>query len=77
MSTFTTECYQNEYLQLGASEVNAIVTIASPTPDRLAGLSTPVAKAAELHMMTMEDTVAGGLMRMRPLAGLIATTEPL
>jgi von Willebrand factor type A C-terminal domain/von Willebrand factor type A domain len=29
MSTFTTECYQNEYLQLGASEVNAIVTVIS------------------------------------------------
>lgn len=29
MSTFTTECYQNEYLQLGASEVNAIVTVTS------------------------------------------------
>ena len=29
MSTFTTECYQNEYLQLGASEVNAILTVTS------------------------------------------------
>jgi VWA domain-containing protein len=29
MSTFTTECYQNEYLQYGACEVNAIVTVAS------------------------------------------------
>jgi len=29
MSTFTTECYQNEYLQHGAGEVNAIVTVAS------------------------------------------------
>ena len=29
MSTFTTECYQNEYLQLGASAVNAIVTVTS------------------------------------------------
>ena len=29
MSTFTTECYQNEYLPLGASEVNAIVTVTS------------------------------------------------
>jgi hypothetical protein len=29
MSTFTTECYQNEYLQLGSSEVHAIVTVTS------------------------------------------------
>ena len=44
MSTFTTESYQNEYLPLGGSEVNAIVTVASevsasarrptPTPPR-------------------------------------------
>lgn len=44
----------------------AYLTIASPTPDRLTGLSTPVAEAAELHQMTMED----GIMRMRPLAGV-------
>ena len=29
MSAFTTECYQNEFLPLGASEVNAIVTVTS------------------------------------------------
>jgi von Willebrand factor type A C-terminal domain/von Willebrand factor type A domain len=29
MSTFTADVYQNEYLPLGASEVNAIVTVAS------------------------------------------------
>lgn len=49
------------------------LTIASPTPDRLTGLATPVAKAAELHMMTMEGPMAGGaggVMAMRPLAGL-------
>ena len=34
MSTFTTECYQNEYLPLGGSEVNAIVTV---TSDGVAG----------------------------------------
>jgi copper(I)-binding protein len=45
----------------------AYLTIASPTPDRLTGLATPVAKAAELHM---EETVAGGVMRMRPLTGV-------
>ena len=29
MGTFTTECYQNEYLPLGGSEVNAIITVTS------------------------------------------------
>lgn len=44
----------------------AYVTVQSPTQDRLTGASTPVAKKAELHEMTME----GGVMKMRPLAGI-------
>jgi periplasmic copper chaperone A len=44
----------------------AYLTITSATPDRLTGLSTPVAEKAELHLMTME----GAIMRMQPLAGL-------
>ena len=48
----------------------AYLTIVSPTPDRLTGLSTPVAKTAELHTMTMEGTMEGGVMKMRPLAGV-------
>ncbi len=42
----------------------AYLTIISPVSDRLTGVSTPVAKQAELHNMTME----GGVMKMRPLA---------
>ena len=37
-------------------------------PDRLLGASTPDAGGLELHTMTM----AGGVMRMRPLAGGLA-----
>jgi von Willebrand factor type A C-terminal domain/von Willebrand factor type A domain len=44
MSAFTTECYQNEYLPLGSSEVNAIVTV---TSDGAAGTDTPP-EAAEI-----------------------------
>ena len=44
MSTFTTECYQNEYLQPGGSEVNAIVTV---TSDGAAG-QTDQPDAAEI-----------------------------
>ena len=44
----------------------AYLTIQSPTADRLLSLSSPVAKKAELHTMSME----GMVMKMRPLADL-------
>ena len=44
MSTFTTESYQNEYLQIGGTEVNAIVTVASDG----AGDQTGQPEAAEI-----------------------------
>ena len=52
----------------------AYLTIRSPTPDRLVSVSSPVAKKAELHTMSIEGTV----MKMRPLAGLdIAAGQPV
>lgn len=42
------------------------LAIVSPTTDRLTAASSPVAKKAELHTMSME----GGVMRMRPLAAM-------
>jgi periplasmic copper chaperone A len=44
----------------------AYVTIQSPTADRLVAASSPVAKKAELHTMSMH----GMVMKMRPIAGL-------
>jgi len=44
----------------------AYVAIQSPTADRLVSLSTPAAKKAELHTMSMQ----GMVMKMRPLSGL-------
>jgi copper(I)-binding protein len=44
----------------------AYVTIQSPTADRVVSVSTPAAKKAELHSMSMQ----GMVMHMRPLAGL-------
>ena len=44
----------------------AYVTIESPTADRLLSASSPVAKKAELHTMSMQ----GMVMKMRPIAGL-------
>ena len=44
----------------------AYLTIKSPTPDRVVSVSTPVAKKAELHTMSM----SGGVMQMRPVAGI-------
>ena len=52
----------------------AYLTIRSSTPDRLVSVSSPVAKKAELHTMSME----GMVMKMRPLAGLdIAAGQPV
>jgi periplasmic copper chaperone A len=50
----------------GAQDGVAYLTIQSPTADRLVGASTPVAKKAELHTMSMQ----GMVMKMRPMAGL-------
>jgi periplasmic copper chaperone A len=44
----------------------AYLTVLSPDADRLTAVTTPAAKSAELHTMSME----GGVMKMRPLAGL-------
>ena len=44
----------------------AYLTIVSPTTDRLTAASSPVAKKAEPHTMSME----GGVMRMRPLTAI-------
>jgi len=44
----------------------AYVTIQSPTADRLVSASSPVAKNAEVHTMSMQ----GMVMKMRPVAGL-------
>jgi copper(I)-binding protein len=52
----------------------AYVTIQSPTADRLLSVSSPVAKKAELHTMSME----GMVMKMRPLAGVdIPAGQPI
>jgi copper(I)-binding protein len=49
----------------GTAETGAAyLTIQSPTADRLLSVSSPVAKKAELHTMSME----GMVMKMRPLA---------
>ena len=44
----------------------AYLTIRSPNADRLVSVSSPVAKKAELHTMSM----AGMVMKMRPLDSL-------
>jgi periplasmic copper chaperone A len=51
----------------GKAEIGAAyLTIESAVPDRLTGVSTPVAAKAELHEMTMQ----GDIMRMRSLAAI-------
>jgi hypothetical protein len=44
----------------------AYLTVRSPTADRLVAASTPVAKKAELHTMSM----TGMVMKMRPVEGV-------
>jgi periplasmic copper chaperone A len=44
----------------------AYVTITSPTADRLISASTPAAKKAELHTMSIQ----GMVMKMRPISGV-------
>ena len=52
----------------------AYVTIQSPTADRLVSASTPVAKKAELHTMSMQ----GMVMKMRPISGVdIPASQPV
>jgi len=52
----------------------AYVAIQSPTADRLMSLSTPAAKKAELHTMSMQ----GMVMKMRPLSELdIPARQPV
>ena len=50
----------------GAQTGAAYVTLQSPSGDRLTGASTPVAKTAELHSMTMDN----GVMKMRQVEGI-------
>jgi copper(I)-binding protein len=52
----------------------AYLTIQSPTADRLLSVSSPVAKKAGLHTMSME----GMVMKMRPVASLdIPAGQPI
>lgn len=44
----------------------AYLTLKAGAADRLTGVSTPVAKKAELHEMTMD----GSIMKMRQIAGI-------
>ncbi len=50
----------------GAQTGAAYLTLQSPAGDRLSGVSTPVAKEAQLHSMTMEN----GVMKMRQVDGV-------
>jgi periplasmic copper chaperone A len=50
----------------GAVPGAAYLTIISPVANRLVGVSSPIAKSAQLHTMTMQ----GGVMRMRPITGI-------
>lgn len=50
----------------GATTGAAYLTIVSPVADRLVAASSPVAKSAQLHSMTMQ----GNIMKMRQTSGI-------
>jgi von Willebrand factor type A C-terminal domain/von Willebrand factor type A domain len=68
MSAFTTECYQNEYLPLGESQVNAIVTV---TSDGIAGQADRP-KAAEIVIVDTSGSM--GVPRRKIRSARQATT---
>jgi von Willebrand factor type A C-terminal domain/von Willebrand factor type A domain len=61
MSTFTVDAYQNEYLPLGGSEVNAIVTV---TSDGAAGLAGEPA-AAEIVIVDTSGSMGAPRAKMK------------
>jgi hypothetical protein len=54
MSTFTAEAYQNEYLPIGGSEVNAVVTVTSSGAETVAATS---ADAAEIVIVDVSGSM--------------------
>jgi hypothetical protein len=69
MSTFTVEAYQNEYLPLGGSEVNAIVTV---TSEASVG-SSPLPEAAEIVIVDTSGSMrspAGKIQAARQAKGV-------
>ena len=61
MSTFTTECYQNEYLPLGGSEVHAVVTV---TSDGSAG-RTSQPEAAEVVIVDTSGSMGAPVHKLQ------------
>ena len=56
----------------GAAQTGAVyVTVTASQPDRLVGVSTPVAGMAELHQSRL---TSGGVMEMRPVPDGLAVT---
>jgi hypothetical protein len=61
MSTFTAEAYQNEYLPVGATEVNAVVTVTGSGD----GSPAPAANAAEIVILDVSGSMASPRAKLR------------
>ncbi len=61
MSTFTAEAYQNEYLSMGATEVNAVVTVSASGE----GSPAPPADAAEIVIVDVSGSMAAPRAKLR------------
>jgi periplasmic copper chaperone A len=56
----------------------AYVTLVSPADDRIIAVSSPDARAVEMHEMTMMGEGSGAMMQMRKLDGLdLAANKPV
>jgi hypothetical protein len=61
MSTFTAETYQNEYLPMGATEVNAVVTVTAADAEAPA----PSANAAEIVIVDVSGSMTVPRAKLR------------
>src|SRR5690242_5328536 len=67
MSTFTVDAYQNEYLPLGGSEVNAIVTVTSD------GAADPTGQPAAAEIVIVDSSGSMGAPKAKIKAAQEAT----
>jgi len=66
MTTFTADAYQNEYLALGATEVNAVVTVTASDGGMADGdAPVPSANAAEIVIVDVSGSMASPRAKLR------------
>jgi hypothetical protein len=62
MPTFTLECFQNEFLPIGASEVNAVLTVTAAAAD---GNEAPAAVGRAVEVIIIDTSGSMGGLKLR------------